>query len=55
MQTLSELIARLQDLQQLRGPDTPVVVKSNGSELQIDGIRSDTSTGNSIVIINVIS
>ena len=42
------------DLQQLRGPDTPVIVKSNGTELQIDGIRSDTSTGNSIVIINVI-
>jgi len=54
MNTLQDIISRLQDLQQLRGPDAPVIVKSNGSELQIDGIRSDTSTGNSVVIINVI-
>lgn len=54
MNTIQELIERLQDLAILRGNDCKVIVKSGSSELEIDGIRSDTSTGKSVVIINVI-
>jgi len=52
MNQLTEIIERLQDLRQLRG-DCRVIIKKDGAELSIDGIRSDTSTGNSIVIITV--
>jgi hypothetical protein len=54
MNTIQELIDRLEQLKELRGSDCKVIVKSGNSELEIDGIRSDTSTGKSIVIINVI-
>ena len=54
MQTIQELIERLKELEQLRGGDCKVIVKVDAREMEIDGIRSDTSTGQSLVIINVI-
>lgn len=53
MNTLQDLIQRLSDIQTLRGPDCRVVIKTKDGELSIDGVRGDTSTGNSIVIITV--
>ena len=54
MNRLTEIIERLQDLATLRGSDCKTIVKLDGKEYQIDGIRSDTSTGQSIVIITVV-
>ncbi len=54
MNTIQELIERLEELKQLRGSDCKVIVKVDAREMEIDGIRSDTSTGKSVVIINVI-
>ena len=53
MNTLQDLIQRLTDIQQLRGPDCKVIVKTKDGELSIDGVRGDTSTRNSIVMITV--
>ena len=54
MNRLEDIIQRLQDLATLRGSDCKVIIKLDGKEYQIDGIRSDTSTGQSIVIINAV-
>ena len=53
MQTLQDLIQRLSDIQTLRGPDCKVIVKVDARELEIDGIRADTTKGYSEVIITV--
>ena len=54
MNRLEDIIQRLADLATLRGSDCKTIVKLDGKEYQIDGIRSDTSTGQSVIIIAVV-